>query len=95
VCGKKGHKKMTKNVNHIFTGGIHMSCSIVHQNIKMILEEGGTAYSTIVETGGVSNMDYAGYCCHVSLNKLRQSLNQPNIRLKIPIKIGPMLWPDI
>lgn len=56
-----------------------MSCSIIHQNIKAILEEGGTAYSTIVETGGVSNMDYAGYCCHVSLNRLRQSLNNPDI----------------
>jgi len=70
---------MTKNVNHIFTGGIQMSCSIIHQNIKALLEEGGTAYSTIVETGGVSNMDYAGYCCHISLNRLRQSLNQPNM----------------
>lgn len=56
-----------------------MSCSIIHQNIKAILDESGTAYSTIVETGGVSNMDYAGYCCHVSLNRLRQSLNQPNM----------------
>jgi hypothetical protein len=68
-----------KNKNHILTGGLKMACSIVHQNIKAILEEGGTAYSTIVETGGVSNMDYAGYCCHISLNRLRQSLNQPNI----------------
>jgi len=70
---------MKNNVTHIFTGGIHMSCSIIHQNIKAILEEGGTAYSTIVETGGVPNMDYAGYCCHISPNRLRQSLNQPNM----------------
>ncbi len=56
-----------------------MTCSIIHQNIKAILEEGGTAYSTIVETSGAPNMDYAGYCCHISLNRLRQSLNQPNM----------------
>lgn len=56
-----------------------MSCSIVHQNIRAILEEGGMAYSTIVELNGAPNMDYAGYCCHIALNRLRQSLNQPNM----------------
>lgn len=56
-----------------------MNCSIIHQNIKAILEEDGTAYSTVIESGGVANVDYAGYCCHISLNRLRQSLNSPNI----------------
>lgn len=56
-----------------------MNCSIIHQNIKAILEEDGTAYSTVVESCGAPNMDYAGYCCHVSLNRLRQSLNQPGM----------------
>lgn len=56
-----------------------MNCSIIHQNIKAILEEDGTAYSTVIETGGVANVDYAGYCCHISLNRLRQSLNSPNL----------------
>ena len=70
---------MKNKISHILTGGIKMNCSIVHQNIKAILEEGGTAYSTLIETGGVPNMDYAGYCCHISLNRLRQSLNQPNM----------------
>ncbi|MBL8640701.1 MAG: hypothetical protein JNL76_01140 [Alphaproteobacteria bacterium] len=70
---------MTKNVSHIFTGGRIMNCSIIHQNIKAILEEDGTAYSTVIESGGVANVDYAGYCCHISLNRLRQSLNSPNI----------------
>lgn len=56
-----------------------MNCSIIHQNIKAILEEDGTAYSTVIESGGVANVDYAGYCCHISLNRLRQSLNRPDI----------------
>ena len=56
-----------------------MNCSIVHQNIKSILEEDGFAYSTVVETEGAPNVDYAGYCCHVSLNRLRQSLSQPDM----------------
>ena len=70
---------MKKTLTGKVTGGIKMSCSIIHQNIKAILEEGGTAYSTIVETGGTTNTDYAGYCCHVALNRLRQSLNQPDM----------------
>lgn len=56
-----------------------MGCSIIHQSIRAVLEEGSTAYSTLVQEGGVPNVDYASYCCHVSLNRLRQSLNQPNI----------------
>ena len=70
---------MRENKSHIFTGGPIMNCSVIHQNIKAILEEDGVAYSTIVETGGVPNVDYAGYCCHISLNRLRQSLSQPDI----------------
>lgn len=60
-------------------GGYKMGCSIIHQNIRAVLEENGTAYATLVETGGAPNADYASYCCHVALNRLRQSLNQPNI----------------
>lgn len=56
-----------------------MGCSIIHQNIRAVLEEGGMAYSTLVEAGGAPNIDYASYCCHVALNRLRQSLNQPDM----------------
>lgn len=56
-----------------------MSCSIIHQNIRSVLEDGSTAYATLVETGGAPNVDYASYCCHVALNRLRQSLNEPNM----------------
>ncbi|MBE2191130.1 MAG: hypothetical protein KDJ26_03535 [Alphaproteobacteria bacterium] len=56
-----------------------MSCSIIHQSVRSVLEEGRMAYTTTVEAGGVINMDYASYCCHVSLNRLRQSLDNPNI----------------
>ncbi len=65
--------------HHIKTGGFLMGCSIIHQNIRAVLEDGGTAYATLVETGGAPNVDYASYCCHVALNRLRQSLNDPNI----------------
>lgn len=56
-----------------------MGTSIIHQSVRSVLEEGNTAYTTILESGGVPNMDYAGYCCHVALNRLRQSLNNPDI----------------
>ncbi|HNS43942.1 MAG TPA: hypothetical protein PKH37_01800 [Alphaproteobacteria bacterium] len=56
-----------------------MSCSIIHQSVRSILEEGSTAYTTVVETGGAPNVDYAGYCCHVALNRLRQTLNHPDL----------------
>lgn len=55
------------------------SANIIHQSVRSVLEEGSTAYTTILESGGVPNTDYAGYCCHVALNRLRQSLNNPNI----------------
>jgi hypothetical protein len=56
-----------------------MSCSIIHTNVRSVLEEDSTAYTTVVETGGAPNMDYAGYCCHVSLNRLKQCLGDPAI----------------
>ena len=56
-----------------------MSCSIIHMNVRNVLGEGSTAYTTVVETGGAPNVDYAGYCCHVSLNRLRQCLENPAI----------------
>lgn len=56
-----------------------MSCSIIHHTVRSVLEEDSTAYTAILEMGGVPNMDYAGYCCHVSLNRLRQSLQSPNL----------------
>ncbi len=56
-----------------------MSCSVIHQNIRSVLDENSTAYTTLVEAGGAPNVDYASYCCHVSLNRLRQSLNQPDM----------------
>lgn len=56
-----------------------MSCSIIHQSVRTILEEGSTAYTTILDSGESPNVDYAGYCCHVALNKLRQTLNHPDM----------------
>lgn len=60
-------------------GGYTMGCSIIHKSVRAVLEEDSTAYTTILESGGVPNMDYAGYCCHVSLNRLRQTLNDPDL----------------
>lgn len=54
-----------------------MSCSVIHSNIRTVLEETSTAYSTVVDSSGQPNMDYAGYCCHTSLNRFRQSLDNP------------------
>ncbi|HOO52154.1 MAG TPA: hypothetical protein PLK94_12770 [Alphaproteobacteria bacterium] len=54
-------------------------CSVIHHSIRNVLEEDSTAYTAILESGGAPNMDYAGYCCHVSLNRLRQSLENPHI----------------
>lgn len=58
---------------------VFMSCSIVHSNIRTVLEETSTAYSTVVDTSGALNMDYAGYCCHAFLNRFRQSLDNPDL----------------
>lgn len=58
---------------------VFMSCSIIHNNTRSVLEETSTAYSTVVDTSGQPNMDYAGYCCHTSLNRFRQSLEMPDL----------------
>jgi len=51
----------------------------MHQSVRSILEEGSMAYTTLLESGETPNVDYAGYCCHVALNRLRQSLNDPSL----------------
>jgi len=56
-----------------------MDCTIIHKNVRAVLEDGGLAYTTLIETGGAPNVDYASYCCHISLNRLRQSLGRPDI----------------
>ncbi len=56
-----------------------MNCQIIHNSVRSVLDDGQTAYTTIIESGGVPNMDYAGYCVHVALNRLRQSLNYPDL----------------
>lgn len=56
-----------------------MTCSVVHNNIRTVLDEASAVYSLIVDQGGHPNMDYAGYACHVSLNRLRSILNNPSL----------------
>jgi hypothetical protein len=58
---------------------VFMSCSVIHNNIRTVLEETNTAYSTVVDSSGAPNMDYAGYCCHAFLNRFRQSLDNPDL----------------
>ncbi len=60
-------------------GGFKMGCSILHDSIRTVLEEDSMAYVTMLESGGVPNMDYAGYCCHISINRLRNMLNDPTM----------------
>ena len=56
-----------------------MGCSVIHNNVRTVLDKANTAYSTIVDSPGQSNMDYAGYCCHAFLNRFRQSLDHPDL----------------
>ncbi len=58
---------------------VPMSCSVIHNNIRTELEETSTVYSMVVDTGGTPNMDWAGYACHVSLNRFQQVLDNPNL----------------
>ncbi len=56
-----------------------MSYTHIHQSIFKALEEGRHAYSTMLEAGETPNLDYAGYCSHVALGRLRKALNNPHI----------------
>ncbi|MFA7276362.1 MAG: hypothetical protein WC043_06125 [Pseudobdellovibrionaceae bacterium] len=56
-----------------------MECTVIHKNVRAVLEDGGLAYTTMIEAGGAHNVDYASYCCHVSLNRLRQCLGRPDM----------------
>ncbi|MGE4313565.1 MAG: hypothetical protein AB7E85_04760 [Pseudobdellovibrionaceae bacterium] len=55
-----------------------MKSIIIEKNIQSVLEETNTVYS-LVCASGQPNMDYAGYACHVSLNKFRSLLNDPEL----------------
>lgn len=56
-----------------------MSCSVIHDTIRTELEETSAVYSMVVDTSGAPNMDYAGYACHVALNRFQQLLENPNL----------------
>jgi hypothetical protein len=56
-----------------------MSCSIIHSNLRSELEETSTVYSMVVDSSGAPNMDYAGYACHVALNRFQQLLENPEL----------------
>jgi hypothetical protein len=56
-----------------------MSCSVIHDTIRSELEETSSVYSMVVDTSGAPNMDYAGYACHVALNRFQQLLENPNL----------------
>lgn len=56
-----------------------MSCSIIHDSIRNELEETSAVYTMVVDTSGALNMDYAGYACHVALNRFQQLLENSDI----------------
>lgn len=56
-----------------------MSCKIIQKNIQSVLEESSAVYSMVCETSGQPNTDYAGYACHVALNRFRELLKTPNL----------------
>ncbi len=56
-----------------------MSCSIIHNTIRTELEDTSTVYSMVVDTSGAPNMDYAGYACHIALNRFQQLLDNPDL----------------
>lgn len=56
-----------------------MSCKIIQNNIQSVLEDSSAVYSMVCETSGNVNTDYAGYACHVALNRFREILNKPEL----------------
>jgi len=56
-----------------------MSCSVIHNNIRSELEDTSTVYTMVVDNTGAPNMDWAGYACHVSLNRFQQVLDNPQL----------------
>ena len=56
-----------------------MTCSVIHNSIRSELEDTSTVYSMVVDQGGSPNMDWAGYACHVSLNRFQQVLDNPGL----------------
>ncbi len=56
-----------------------MSCSIIHKDIQTVLEETSAVYSMICHRGERPNTDYAGYTCHLALNRFKKLLNDPNL----------------
>ena len=59
-----------------------MATTIVHNNIQSVLEESSAVYSLLVDAGGHPNMDYASYCCHLSLNRFKKLLNNPDLTVE-------------
>ncbi len=58
-----------------------MSTVIIQRNIKTVLEEANAVYSMVCASGQ-PNMDYAGYACHVALNRFRSLLNEPDLTVE-------------
>lgn len=56
-----------------------MVCSVIHNNIRSELEDTSAIYSMVVDKSGAPNMDWAGYACHVSLNRFQQVLDNPDL----------------
>lgn len=56
-----------------------MSCSVILNNVRSEIENTNTVYSMVVDSGGVTNTDFAGYAVHVALNRFQQALENPNL----------------
>ena len=56
-----------------------MACSVIHNNIRSELEDTSAVYSMVVDSTGAPNRDWAGYACHVSLNRFQQVLENPDL----------------
>ena len=56
-----------------------MNCNIVQRNVQSVLEEASAVYSMVCDSSGQPNTDYAGYACHVALNRFRSLLEEPDL----------------
>ncbi len=55
-----------------------MSCAITHHKIKTVIENQSAVYSLVVDPARTPNMDYAGYACHASLNRMSNNTPEQN-----------------
>ena len=57
----------------------HSQFYISDDRLETVLEESRMSYRLLHESGEQMNIDYAGYCGQIALERLRNALNRPHL----------------